>query len=423
MSLDLIFDSEHIWHPYSSTTSPTPVFPVESANGVKIKLESGTELIDGMSSWWSAIHGYNHPVITKAIKEQAEKLAHIMFGGLTHEPAITLCKKLVEITPKNLTQVFLSDSGSVSVEVALKMAIQYWYNKGEKSKKRFLTVKRGYHGDTFGAMSVSDSENGMHHLFSNSLQKQFSAPAPQSSFYENFVESDISELKKIAEEQNCKIAAVIIEPVVQGAGGMRFYSPKYLDELRKICDDNNLLLIFDEIATGFGRTGKLFATNHTNIAPDIMTLGKAITGGTMTLAATITTKSVSDTVSLNGSVLMHGPTFMANPLACAVANSSIDLLLSSKWQDRVTQIEKSLTENLTPLKKLDIVKDVRVLGAIGVVELNDTVDMETIQPRFVDAGVWIRPFGNLVYTMPPFIISKEELHFLCSAICKVVKGI
>ncbi len=415
-------DNLHIWHPYSSMNSEVPVFAVESAEGVKIKLVDGRELVDGMSSWWCAIHGYNHPVLNQAITDQLKSMAHIMFGGLTHRPANLLAKKLVELTPGGLETVFFADSGSVSVEVAMKMALQYWISKGENHRTKFMTLRSGYHGDTFAAMSVCDPDTGMHRIFADDvLMKQVFIDAPVCRFDQPCSKLDRDRLEKAFDRHAQNIAAFILEPVVQGAGGMRFYSPDYLLNVRQLCDRYGILLIADEIATGFGRSGKLFACEHAGISPDIMCVGKALTGGYMSLAATLTSRSVSETIS-NGEpgVFMHGPTFMANPLACAVANASIELLLSTDWQEKIRQIESWLNEGLTVCRDLDSVREVRVLGAIGVVELKEAVDMKQIQPAFVEAGVWVRPFGKLVYLMPPYIIDEVQLKTITSAIYKVL---
>ncbi len=400
------------------------MYPVESAQGVRIKLADGRKLIDGMSSWWCAIHGYNHPVMNAALTKQLESMAHVMFGGLTHEPAVELAEKLVEITPEPLQSVFFADSGSVAVEVAMKMAIQYWNAKGQPNRQRFLTIRHGYHGDTFGAMSVTDPVNGMHSLFADTLAQQYFVDAPTCRFGEACSDDDIEPFRQRLETSKEKIAAVILEPIVQGAGGMRFYSTDYLRRVSELCSEHDVLLILDEIATGFGRSGKLFACEHADIAPDIMCIGKSLTGGYMTLAATLTTEEVSQTISNgNPGVFMHGPTFMANPLACTAANTSIKLLLESPWQQNIANIEQGLLKGLAPCRQLESVKDVRVLGAIGVVELHQPVDMKTIQPMFVDHGVWVRPFGRLVYLMPPYIISKSDLNTLTNAVFQILSSI
>ncbi len=414
-------DKAHIWHPYSAMGSELPIYPVASAEGVKLKLTDGRELIDGMSSWWCAIHGYNHPEINRALEGQLQKMSHIMFGGLTHEPAVELAAQLVALTPDTLQSVFFSDSGSVSVEVAMKMAIQYWHAKGQSDKQRFLTIRNGYHGDTFAAMSVSDPVVGIHTLFQDILSKQLFADSPNCKFGQPCSDKDIAKFEQILIGKKNHIAAVIMEPIVQGAGGMRFYSAEFLQRVRDLCDRNHVLLILDEIATGFGRTGKLFACEYADITPDIMCIGKALTGGYMSLAATLTSKDVSNIISQGApGMFMHGPTFMANPFACTAALASLKLLLASPWQSQIAKIEKQLAAGLEPCRTMNAVQDVRVLGAIGVVELKNTVDMAEIQPLFVDAGVWIRPFGKLVYLMPPFIIKNEDLEKLTSAIIDVV---
>ncbi|WP_318480027.1 adenosylmethionine--8-amino-7-oxononanoate transaminase [Photobacterium leiognathi] len=419
-NIDIEFDKEHVWHPYTSTVTPLPCYPVTSAQGVYLTLENGTKLIDGMSSWWSTIHGYNHPVLTEAAKAQLDKMSHVMFGGITHQPAVELCRKLVNITPAPLEKVFLADSGSVAVEVALKMALQYWHAKNEPRSK-FLTVSHGYHGDTFAAMSVTDPANSMHRIYKGFLPEHIFAKSPECVFWDEWNENDINDFAEKLKQHHLDIAAVIIEPIVQGAGGMRLYHTMYLKRIRQLCDQYNVLLIADEIAVGFGRTGKLFACEHAEISPDIMCLGKALTGGYMTLSATITTKHVADTVcSGEAQCFMHGPTFMGNPLACAVANASLDILAENKWQQQVASIEQQLAQELPPIAELEKVKSVRWLGAIGVVELHQAVDMETIQAAFVEHGVWIRPFGKLVYIMPPFIIEPAQLTQLTAAIKRVL---
>lgn len=418
---DLLIDKKHIWHPYTSAIKPLKVYKVKSAKGVYIELENGTKLIDGMSSWWAVIHGYSNTKLNKAITNQLNKMAHIMFGGFTHEPSISLTKILLKILPKNLTRVFYCDSGSVAVEVAMKMAIQYWYGKNQSGKKHFATIRSGYHGDTWNAMSVCDPETGMHNIFKESLPLQFFVPQPKTRFNDNWNQSDIKPLKILFENENKNIAALILEPIVQGAGGMWFYHPQYLVEAKKLCDKYNILLIFDEIATGFGRTGKLFACEHAKVQPDIMCIGKALTGGYMSFAATICSEQIAKTISnKKPGVFMHGPTFMANPLACSVSIASIELLLSTKWQKNILRIQNNLQKLLDPAQKLKNVADVRVLGAIGVIETKQNVDVEKCQKEFIKLGVWIRPFGKLIYLMPPYIIKNKELKLLCEAVLKVI---
>ena len=406
------FDQQHIWHPYATVPSPVPAYVVESAKGVYLNLEQGDSVIDGMSSWWSAIHGYNHTVLNQAIASQLRDMSHVMFGGLTHPAAINLATTLIQITPKSLTKVFFADSGSVSVEVALKMALQYWYNKGQTNKQKFITIRGGYHGDTFGAMSVCDPTNGMHHLFSEVLPQHFFVKSP--SMYS--LDEALADLETTLNQYANTIATMIVEPVVQGAGGMLFYNPQYLVAAKALCDKHNVLLIFDEIATGFGRTGELFALEYVDVVPDILCLGKALTGGYMTLAATLTT----DEVASNVGTLMHGPTFMANPLACAVANANIELLLNSPWQDNIARIEKHFYAELSALKQNEQVNDVRILGAIAVIEMKEAIDIGVVQSRLIELGVWLRPYGKLLYTMPPFIISDSELKKLTQAIKTVI---
>ncbi len=406
----LDFDRHHIWHPYTSLTNPLPTYSVVSAKGVRLKLSDGRELVDGMSSWWTAVHGYNVPELNSAAAEQMEKMSHVMFGGITHKPAIELASKLVDFSPTGLENVFFSDSGSVSVEVAMKMAIQYQHSLGQERRTKFLTFKNGYHGDTTGAMSVCDPENGMHHLFSDFLMQHHFFNAPKRGFDEDPDQDELDELELFFQKHAMEAAAFILEPIVQGAGGMRIYSPKYLKKVKVLCEEHSVLFIADEIATGFGRTGKLFACEHANISPDIMCVGKALTGGYLSLAATLCSDHVSRTICEGqAGVFMHGPTFMANPLACAIAKKSIDLLLSSNWIQRVTAIESQLKRELESLKESDQVREVRVLGAIGVVEMKKEVNVPNAQEFFVEAGVWIRPFRNLIYIMPPYVIGSEEL--------------
>jgi adenosylmethionine-8-amino-7-oxononanoate aminotransferase len=492
----LELDRRHAWHPYTSTIDRDPVYPVRAAHGCELELMDGRRLIDGMASWWCVIHGYDNPVLNQAAREQLEQMAHVMFGGLTHAPAVGLVERLVRITPAPLQHVFLCDSGSVAVEVAMKMALQYQQARGETRRARFLTVRSGYHGDTFHAMSVCDPVTGMHHLFNQVLPQQFFAPAPAPRFGEPCSDADVAEFAQLLATHRDEIAAVILEPIVQGAGGMRFYSAEYLQRVRELCDAHGVLLIADEIATGFGRTGRLFACEHAGISPDIMALGKALTGGYLTSAATLATEQVAATISsAEPGAFMHGPTFMGNPLACAIANASIDLLLaphsssapasptgtrttqtdgagpsstaspsstanpSSKaspdtddlaiaarghtdshgtsdherdhlinghraegqaWQANIARIERALAAGLAPCRDLRGVAEVRVLGAIGVVEMEQPVTMRAIQRRFVERGVWVRPFGRLVYLMPPFVISDAELQRLTAAVVEVL---
>mgnify|MGYP003319264245 FL=1 len=405
------FDDQHIWHPYAKIPNTVPTYLVESADSVYLNLEGGRRVIDGMSSWWSMIHGYNNPALNQAIKDQIDCVSHVMFGGLTHQPAIDLCQLLIQITPPGLDKVFLADSGSVSVEISLKMALQYWHNKGRFDKTHFVTPRGGYHGDTFGAMSICDPENGMHHLFQGVLPKHYFVTKPSIG---NASEA-LSDLNKVLNESHNKIAAMVLEPIVQGAGGMNIYESEYLRKARSLCDAFDVLLIVDEIATGFGRTGKLFACEHAHISPDILCLGKALTGGYMSMAATLSTAEVAETVG----VLMHGPTFMGNPLSCSVANRSIDLLLSSEWENRILQIENILKSELLPLQKQKSVSDVRVIGAIGVIEFESPLDMKVVQEKLIENGVWLRPYGKLLYTMPPYVINDVELLTITKAMTAI----
>lgn len=416
---EMAFDKQHIWHPYSNTINSSCMFPIVGAQGVRLQLNDGRKLIDGMSSWWCTIHGYNHPVLNEAIKEQVSHFSHVMFGGLTHKPAITLAQKLIDMTPESLDTVFFSDSGSVSVEVAVKMAMQYWQARGETEKRKMLTVRGGYYGDTTGAMSLCDPDNGMHHWFTGILPGHYFLPRPLCPFNASCEEEHIISLRKMLSDKHSQLAAVIIEPIVQGAGGMHFYSPEYLQKLRALCTEYKLLLIHDEIATGFGRTGKLFAMEHANTIPDIMCVGKALTGGYMTLAATLCSSEVSRTISEQGA-FMHGPTFMANPLACAAANASLTIINRGAWKNQVANIERGLLENLQDCADLSGVADVRVLGAIGVVEMKKPVVMAEIQPALVKRGIWVRPYGKLIYVMPPYIINDDDLKQLCTVIRNVI---
>ncbi len=387
---------------------------------MRLTLKDGREIIDGMASWWSTIHGYNHPLLNQAAKDQIDQMSHVMFGGLTHQPAIDLATQLIDMTAEPLQHVFFADSGSISVEVAIKMAIQYFFAQGRQTKQRLLTIRGGYHGDTFGAMAVCDPVTGMHSLFSDNLPEHLFAPKPARRFHESWHEKDGNELEALIVAHSEEIAAVIIEPIVQGAGGMWFYHPNYLVTLKRLCERHNILLILDEIATGFGRTGKMFASEYAGITPDIVCVGKALTGGYMTLAATLATATIADVISrAEPGVFMHGPTFMANPLACSSAIASLSLLEDSDWQTRVANIEQQLTNELTPFAKLEAVNEVRVLGAIGVIELHKAVDMKSISEQFIDRGVWVRPFGKLLYVMPPYVISSADLSLLTTAIGEV----
>lgn len=418
----LDFDRQHIWHPYASLTDAPPAYPVVRADGVRLTLADGRELLDGMSSWWAAIHGYNHPVLNEAVTAQLGQMSHVMFGGITHPAAVELCRRLIDITPASLTRVFLADSGSVAVEVAIKMALQFQAATGRPQRNRLLTVRAGYHGDTFGAMAVCDPQAGMHHLFSHVLPQHLFAPAPACRFDAPFEEAHIAEFRELLATHGDEIAAVILEPIVQGAGGMRFYAPGYLKRVRELCDEYDVLLILDEIATGFGRTGELFACHHAGIEPDIACLGKALTGGYLSLAATLCSDRVADGICAGeAGALMHGPTFMGNPLACAVATASIDLLLAQDWRANIARIETRLRAGLAPAAELAGVADVRVLGAIGVIELEQPVAMVAIQRALVERGVWVRPFGRLLYAMPPYIMRDEELDTLTAAMVDILR--
>lgn len=420
-TIDLDFDKNHLWHPYTSMINPLPVYPVTHADGVHIHLETGEKLIDGMASWWSVLHGYNNLELNNAIKQQVDKMSHVMFGGLTHQPAVDLGKKLLDITPHSLTRIFLADSGSVAVEVAIKMAMQYWRSKGNTRKNKLMALSKGYHGDTFAAMSVCDPVNSMHSLYKGFLPEHYFVPAPKSKFGDAFDRSERDVLAQYFDKHHMDIAAFILEPIVQNAGGMNFYHGDYLKAVRELCDEYDILLICDEIATGFGRTGKMFAVEHANVEPDIMCIGKAMTGGYMTLSATLTTDKVAIGISEgDAGVMMHGPTFMANPLACAVANKSIELLLKTDWQSNIARIEHCFKTHLQKLENIDSVANVRILGAIGVVEMKQAVDVAKMQKQLIEHGVWLRPFGKLIYMMPPYIMQDASIIKMCNAIKSIL---
>lgn len=413
LSVDEIsaIDAAHVWHPYGGFPAPTTPLVVASAQGVRLTLADGRELIDAMSSWWAVIHGYRNPALDAAITEQLGRMSHVMFGGLTHEPAARLVQLLVELTPPGLDKVFLADSGSVSVEVAVKMCLQYWRSLGKPSKKRLMTWRGGYHGDTFTPMSVCDPDGGMHSLWTDILATQIFAPKPPATFDPRYVD----ELDRLLAAHADELAAVIVEPVVQGAGGMRFHDPRYLTELRRLCDQHGVLLVFDEIATGFGRTGELFAADHVGVSPDVMCVGKALTGGYLTLAAALCTSEIAETISAAHGGLMHGPTFMGNPLACAVAIASIELLCSRDWRSEVAALTAGLERGLAEARELPGVVEVRILGGIGVIELDHDVDMRAATDAAVAAGVWLRPFRNLIYAMPPFVCTSQDLEAITAA--------
>ncbi|MGZ9897871.1 adenosylmethionine--8-amino-7-oxononanoate transaminase [Shewanella gaetbuli] len=438
--IDFAFDKQHIWHPYTSMTNALPTYGVQSATGCELTLADGKKVIDGTSSWWACVHGYGHKDIISAMQQQLQCLSHVMFGGITHKPAIDVSKLLVEMTCPNLTKVFLADSGSIAVEVALKMALQYWQGQNQPNKQKIMTVKRGYHGDTFAAMSVCDPDGGMHTMFGDNVTKQKFIAAPQTPFgfsakqnsaqqatnsnNLSLLPQDEQTLKQAFEQHHQHIAAVIIEPILQGAGGMRFYSPAYLRLLRQLCDQYDVLLILDEIATGFGRTGKLFAYEHANIEPDLLCLGKALTGGYISLAATLCSDKVAQGISDSpAGVFMHGPTFMGNPLACAAATASLTLIKQNQWPEQIKQMEAQMVNELAQAIEFDEVVDVRVLGGIGVIEMKHTVNTSALQQRFIEQGVWVRPFSNLIYIMPPYTISSEQLSQLTSAMKKVAASI
>ncbi|MGA9871538.1 MAG: adenosylmethionine--8-amino-7-oxononanoate transaminase [Rhodococcus sp. (in: high G+C Gram-positive bacteria)] len=412
-------DAKHVWHPYGGFPASTAPLIVVSAEGVRLRLSDGHELVDGMSSWWAAVHGYRHPVLDAAARDQLGLMSHVMFGGLTHEPAVRLAELLVSITPDGLDTVFFADSGSVSVEVAVKMCIQYWRARGQTQKTRLMTWRGGYHGDTVTPMSICDPDGGMHSLWTGVLPQQVFSPAPPREFDA----SAVAEFEEILTRHRDELAAIVVEPIVQGAGGMRFHDARYLTELRRMADENGVLLVFDEIATGFGRTGKLFAADDAGVTPDIMCVGKALTGGYMTLAATLCTAELATVISGGeGGGLMHGPTFMGNPLACAVALASVELLLARDWEGEVAALEAGLLDGLAGVEELPGVADVRVLGGIGVVEMHEPVNMQRATDAAVRSGVWLRPFGKLVYAMPPYVCTAGDVAAICGAMRAVASS-